>query len=74
MTRTDSCSGATNLFASGFAGSLGILREPVSGDLCFLETNQLYRLESNNVPEPGVAALACAMTAVVAMRRRRCGR
>jgi hypothetical protein len=34
------------LFASGFNGCLGILREPVSGDLYFLETNQLYRLSS----------------------------
>lgn len=42
-------SGITKSFASGFNGSLGILREPVSGDLYFLETNQLYRLPSSAV-------------------------
>jgi hypothetical protein len=47
-------SGQTQLFASGFDGSLGILREPVTGDLFFLESNQLFRLESEDVfPEPG---------------------
>ena len=42
----DPATGARKLFASGFNGSLGILREPVSGDLYFLEANQLYRLPS----------------------------
>jgi hypothetical protein len=33
-------------FASGFNGSLGILREPISGDSVFFEASQLYRLSS----------------------------
>jgi len=37
------------LFASGFDGCLGILREQVSGDLYFLEAHNLYRLTSTNV-------------------------
>lgn len=41
--------GTRTLFASGFNGSLGILREPVSGDLYFLEEAQLYRLPSATV-------------------------
>ena len=41
--------GNRTLFASGFNGCLGILREPVSGDLYFLETNQLYRLGSASI-------------------------
>ncbi|HYC54643.1 MAG TPA: hypothetical protein VEL28_06875 [Candidatus Binatia bacterium] len=52
----DPGTGQTSLFASGFNGSLGILREPVSGDLYFLESNQLYRLPSQDVdlcPTPG---------------------
>lgn len=50
--------GASTLFASGFEGSLGILREPVSGNLYFLESNQLYRIDSGLVvPEPGRAVL-----------------
>ena len=54
----DPITGMTQLFASGFNGSLGILREPVSGDLYFLETNQLYRLESEFIiPEPSSIAL-----------------
>jgi hypothetical protein len=42
----DPTTGVEKLFASGFNGSLGILREPVSGDLYFLESNQLYRIDS----------------------------
>src|ERR1035441_3149684 len=38
-----------SLFASGFNGCLGILREQVSGDLYFLEYNNLYRLASAGV-------------------------
>jgi hypothetical protein len=45
----DPATGETKPFASGFNGSLGILREPVSGDLYFLESNQLYRLESSKI-------------------------
>lgn len=45
----DPATGARKLFATGFNGSLGILREPVSGDLYFLEANQLYRLPSSAV-------------------------
>jgi hypothetical protein len=40
---------AVSLFASGFDGSLGILREQISGDLYFLEAHNLYRLQSTNV-------------------------
>jgi hypothetical protein len=53
----DPLTGMTQLFATGFDGSLGILREPVSGDLYFLETNQLYRIEAIHVPEPGTITL-----------------
>lgn len=42
----DPATGTRKPFASGFNGSLGILREPVSGDLYFLEASQLYRLPS----------------------------
>ena len=42
-------SGIRKPFASGFNGSLGILRVPVSGDLYFLEASQLYRLPSSAV-------------------------
>ncbi len=35
--------------ASGFAGCLGILREKKSGDLYFLEAQNLYRLDSAKV-------------------------
>ena len=45
--------GDRTLFATGFNGSVGILREPVLGDLYFLESNALYRLESRLIPEPG---------------------
>jgi hypothetical protein len=56
----DPITGVTQPFASGFDGSLGVLREPVSGDLYFLESNQLYRLESEFiVPE------ACSLTLLV---------
>ena len=37
------------LFASGFQGSLGIVREPLTGDLYFLEDHNLYRLNSSSV-------------------------
>jgi hypothetical protein len=36
-------------FATGFQGSLGILREKLSGDLYFLESQNLYRLNSSAV-------------------------
>ena len=49
--------GLTTPFATGFDESLGILREPVTGDLYFLESNQLFRLESAAVPEPAAFAL-----------------
>jgi hypothetical protein len=41
--------GGSKVFASGFNGSFGILREPGSGDLFFLEATQLYRLSSASV-------------------------
>jgi hypothetical protein len=69
----DPLTGAEKLFASGFNGSLGILREPVSGDLYFLETNQLYRLDSRLVPEPSttvLASLAIGAAAIFARRRK----
>jgi hypothetical protein len=54
----DPTTGMTQLFASGFNGSLGIHREPMSGDLYFLETNQLYRLESEFIiPEASTLTL-----------------
>jgi hypothetical protein len=64
-------SGAAQLFASGFDGSLGILREPVSGDLFFLESNQLYRIDSALVvPEPGGAVLyGLGLLAILSCRR-----
>ena len=49
--------GLTTPFATGFDESLGILREPVTGDLYFLESNQLFRLESAKVPEPAALGL-----------------
>jgi hypothetical protein len=49
--------GLTTPFATGFDDSLGILREPVTGDLYFLESNQLFRLESAKVPEPAALGL-----------------
>jgi hypothetical protein len=67
----DPVTGMTQLFASGFNGSLGILREPVSGDLYFLETNQLYRLESEFiVPEASTLTLLIIGTALVSSRQR----
>jgi hypothetical protein len=70
----DPATGQRKLFASGFNGSLGILRDPASGDLYFLESNQLYRLDSTKVPEPGSAALvalgALAILTSVITRRR----
>ena len=52
--------GVRKPFASGFNGALGILREPLSGDLYFLEGSQLYRLPSSAVTgnlAPTVAAV-----------------
>lgn len=51
----------TSLFASGFNGATGILRDSFSGDLYFLETNtinnvtfdnKLYRIDTSKLPEP----------------------
>lgn len=61
--------GERRLFASGFNGSLGILREPVSGDLYFLESNQLYRLNSALVPEPATISLLALSALALAMDR-----
>jgi hypothetical protein len=36
-------------YAHGFNGSVGILREPLGGDLYFLDDTQLYRLPSDSV-------------------------
>jgi hypothetical protein len=55
----DPSSGASELFASGFNGSLGIFREPVSGDLYFLESSQLYRLPTRAVTVCPTASLSC---------------
>jgi hypothetical protein len=44
--------GISTLFASGFLGSTGILRDSFSGSLYFLETNALYRIDSSKVPNP----------------------
>ncbi|MEM7351815.1 MAG: OmpA family protein [Acidobacteriota bacterium] len=43
--------GTVRPFASGFNGSLGILRAPATGDLFFLEQNRLYRLDSMKIVE-----------------------
>ncbi|HEY2103286.1 MAG TPA: hypothetical protein VGH08_08535 [Chthoniobacterales bacterium] len=45
----DPITGERKSFASGFNGSLGILRDSASGNLYFLEANQLYRLNSAQV-------------------------
>ena len=68
--------GVQKPFASGFAGSLGILREPVSGDLYFLEADQLFRIESAKVPEPGGVVLWGVGVALLGTARPtlRCGR
>jgi hypothetical protein len=46
-------------YAHGFNGSVGILREPLGGDLYFLDDTQLYRLPSDSVsvglPQFGLA-------------------
>jgi hypothetical protein len=55
--------GARKPFASGFNGALGLLREPLSGDLYFLEGSQLYRLPSSAV----TGSLAPAQVAVPAL-------
>nr|AIA11404.1 PEP-CTERM motif [uncultured bacterium] len=69
----DPSTGETRLFASGFDGSLGILREPVSGDLYFLESNELYRIEAEFIPEPGSGSLiAVGLAALLTCRCRRC--
>ena len=45
----DLSSDAVAIFASGFEGSLGVTREPLTGDLYFLENKNLYRINSTNV-------------------------
>jgi hypothetical protein len=68
----DPITGVTQPFADGFNGSLGVLREPVSGDLYFLESNQLYRLESEFiVPEASsLTLLILGILHLTAPRRR----
>jgi hypothetical protein len=71
-------SGTTTLFATGFNGSLGILREAVSGDLYFLEDNALYRIANEDLPQPtasapapgGAALFGFALLALGLVRRR----
>lgn len=41
--------GVTSAFASGFNGSTGIVRDSSTGDLYFLESGGLFRLESEEV-------------------------
>lgn len=54
----DVTTGVSTLFATGFNSSTGILRDPFSGDLYFLETNNLYLLNSSKLPggTPSVVA------------------
>ena len=66
----DPATGITQLFATGFNGSLGILREPLSGDLYFVESNALYRLESRFIPEPSGLALLGTASLVLGTARR----
>ncbi len=61
--------GVTTPFATGFDESLGILREPVTGDLYFLESNQLFRLGSAAVPEPATLGLFAMGTVGLFVRR-----
>ena len=54
----DPATHTTTLFATGFSGCTGILREPISGDLYFLDggahpstgRSHLYRLRSRFIP------------------------
>jgi hypothetical protein len=55
----DPSTGVAALFATGFNGSLGILREPVSGDLYFLEASQLYRLPTGAITVCPTGAQSC---------------
>jgi hypothetical protein len=68
-TMNPTIGGAGVLFAFGFNGSVGILREQVSTDLYFLESDRLYRIE--NVPEPTATALIASAALAVLTRRRR---
>lgn len=77
--------GAVSLFASGFGGATGILRDAVTGSLYFLDGadvssptyGRLYRLGNANVnselgvPEPGAAAMLIASVGLVRRRLRR---
>lgn len=66
--------GERKSFASGFNGSLGILRDQASGDLYFLESNNLYRLQNQFVvPEPSAVSLllVAAIAFGVAQRGKR---
>jgi hypothetical protein len=59
----DPATHATTLFATGFSGCTGILRDPVSGDLYFLDggahpstgQSRLYRLKSRFIPPARIA-------------------
>lgn len=45
----DPASGTVSPFASGFTNALGIIRDPSTGNLYFLENHNLYRLAATNV-------------------------
>lgn len=66
--------GTTTLFATGFNGSTGIIRDPFSGDLYFLESDALYRIDTSevptgSVPEPSMIALFGASLVLITLGR-----